>query len=325
MALDPNLRIALADPRGNINPNLDSLSLAELAELLGVSSAVEQRYLDFHLRTAIFNDGDNIQPSAFARGQSATAAQIVNLPIFQVAFPVCRFADNYAWHSFESTAVNPCGFTFQPFIPTANNVLAPSFGLTFPTTTSPLEDTVPAALAFEVEFWCRKRNAGDGSHAASCLGFWDKSSSVTGGSAIDARMGLIGDGLGGYRFGSLQCPDGAIAGDIVATSIDANSVQPAELLNANLAAKNFYVRMKVVPATPALSGRWAAYLNGRWVQTFDLAANIVRGSGGVDRNYRRIEIALCTWGNPVIGAIQGPMIRDAIFRVTEDLSLPTTP
>jgi hypothetical protein len=83
--------------------------------------------------------------------------------------------------------------------------------------------------------------------------------------------------------------------------------------------------LKLVPATPAQSGRWAAYLNGRWVQTFDLAANIVRGSGGVDRQYRRIEIALCTWGNAVIGAIQGPMIRDAIFRVTEDLSLPTTP
>jgi hypothetical protein len=96
-------------------------------------------------------------------------------------------------------------------------------------------------------------------------------------------------------------------------------------LNANLGAKNFYVRMKCVPATPTTSGRWAAYLNGRWVQTFTQAANIVQGSGGINNEFRRIEIALCTWGNAVIGAIQGPMIRDLRIRLTEDVSLPTTP
>lgn len=96
----------------------------------------------------------------------------------------------------------------------------------------------------------------------------------------DPRIGLVGDGALGFRFGSVGCPFGAPA-TVAENSIDANSVQPAGLIDPDL--NWFLVKMKVVPQQ--LGGVSAAiycYLDDTLQASFTVAAtNFPRNRAGV--------------------------------------------
>lgn len=90
----------------------------------------------------------------------------------------------------------------------------------------------------------------------------------------DPRVGLVGDGADGFRFGSVGCPDGSVA--TAENQIDANSVQPSGLVNPGL--NWFLVKFKYIPAQlGGLPARVACYLDDVLVATFTAIANLPRG------------------------------------------------
>lgn len=216
--------------------------------------------------------------------------------------------------------VNPApgvGYAMRPFGAT------PAFPLTdirasyVPTTSSPTLAPTPLATSFMA--WCRKRTGGDSSHSRVTFGFGDLT--VTSPSKVQARCGLIGDGLGGYRFGSVNCPDGASTGDNAASDIDANAVQPAELTNANLGTNWFHVRIKMVPPTPTAGAKWGAYLNGVLVATFtDTTTNFPRGSQTTTHDFGRIEAQIVNFGDTGV-LIPAPVFHDVRLVIEDDLTL----
>jgi hypothetical protein len=195
---------------------------------------------------------------------------------------------------------------------------------TFPANvTGAIGANVPAQPAYEIQAWVRKVAAGDGSDCRFFLGFAYTRILSPSGNVV--RVGLLGDGLGGYGFGSVNAPDGiAVSGDNTPTDHDVNFTQPAELLNAVLLTNWFHVRIKMVPPTPTVGGKWGAYLNGTLVATFTTTANFPRGynSGGgtVNDNYREIECGLGTYFDSVI-VVPSPALYDMRVTVTDDLTL----
>lgn len=136
--------------------------------------------------------------------------------------------------------------------------------------------------------WIRKVAAGDATDARRGFGFGNSES--TSPSATIPRCGIFGDGVLGFRFGSLGCPDGAAAGDTAPGAIDANSIQPPELLNPG--ATMFHAGIKLLPPAPGVPGAWLAFLNGRLIKRFDLLANLPRGSQALldaTRNFNSVE------------------------------------
>lgn len=175
--------------------------------------------------------------------------------------------------------------------------------------------SVSLPLACSISAWLRKEAGGDASHARFTFGFCDMT--ITFPSAPVARIGLIGDGVTGFRFGSVNCPDGAVSGDNAATDINANSVQPAELTSPG--TNWFHVRIKMIPPTPTQSGRWGAYLNGVLQATFTTSVNFPRGSAATNRNYVNIEPMICNYGDA--GQLAGMLIDDLRVTFEEDYTL----
>lgn len=176
-------------------------------------------------------------------------------------------------------------------------------------------DKVPLPLTCAISAWLRKEAGGDASHARFTFGFCDMT--ITFPSAPVARIGLIGDGVTGFRFGSVNCPDGAVSGDNAATDINANSVAPSELVSPS--TNWFHVRIKVVPPTPTQTGRWGAYLNGVLVATFTTNVNFPRGSASTNRNYANIEPMICNYADA--GQLAGMLFDDLRVTFDEDYTL----
>ncbi len=186
-----------------------------------------------------------------------------------------------------------------------------SFG---PTTSTVDGSLVPGLHATSISAWLRKEASGSATHARVGFGFCDHA--VTYPSKEVSRIGLIGDGVTGYRFGSVNCPDGAASGDNAATDIDANSVSPAELVNP--AANWFHVEIKLVPPTPTQTGRWYGKLNGVTVATFTTNTNFPRGSAATNRNYVGIIPMICAY--PDTTQIPGLIVDDLRITFDEDLT-----
>lgn len=178
-------------------------------------------------------------------------------------------------------------------------------------------------LAMFTSAWIRKRLAGDATSCAQFVGFANDNGDLNVSRRV-ARIGLMGDGALGFRFGSVNCPD-AIAGgvDNGATDIDANSFQPAQLINPGAAW--FHVAVKMIPAIEGQPGRWGAYFNGRLVAVFTNLSNFPRTSrstidvsGGA---YWPIVPAFCAFGNNGAAPSPGYYVRDVRCGFTEALTL----
>jgi len=113
--------------------------------------------------------------------------------------------------------------------------------------------------------------------------------SALGATRLVPRVGIMGDGLTGLRFGSVNCPDGAAAGQNGFTDIDPGFVQPGALVNPGTGW--FQVRVKLIPFTATNPAQIACYLNGRLVVVFTgpSTTNMPRGRGNVNRHYQVLQ------------------------------------
>lgn len=137
------------------------------------------------------------------------------------------------------------------------------------------------APAWSIAAWLRKQGAPSLTGCQQCFGFMTTPTTYP--EAEVPRAGLLGDGVTGFLFGSVNCPDGAASGNNAPSDRNINSVQPAELVDPG--TNWFHVRIKFIPPTPTQSGRWGAYLNGKLVATFTAVTNFPRGSATVNDNY----------------------------------------
>ena len=207
-------------------------------------------------------------------------------------------------------------FHFRPYNISATFPQRIDFRDTFGNMVSPtLASSVPLPLAVSMSAYLRKEAGGDSSHAKFTFGFADMA--LVSPSATIARVGLIGDGAGGYRFGSVNAPDGLGAGENAASDIDANSVQPSGLVAPS--TNWFHVRIKMIPPTPTQTARWGAYLNGVLQGTFTSNANFPRGSQATNRNYSNIEPMISYAADAA--ALPGVLIDDLRLTYEEDYTL----
>lgn len=167
-----------------------------------------------------------------------------------------------------------------------------------------------------ISSWMRKKAAGEATHSRRTFGF--ASNVALSPSAANARCGLVGDGALGFRFGSVNCPDGAAAGENGPADIDANFIQPDELVNPGVAW--FHVAVKMLPPAPTQPGKWLAFLNGRLIKTFDLLANLPRGGGALSgtRAFSSVEPTITAFGDAAAIIPSGFMTWDLRVRVADE-------
>lgn len=258
--------------------------------------------IEYHMKLEGLNDGDSAGNPLFGysravhMGLTNTTAKMW-APTAGGGLATYRIRDGRRCVGWFSTAGQNTCWVFNPI--TDDTHLYLDFGSpAFQPTTQ-----VPAALptpqygwATSISAWCRKSAAGDGSSCRMTFGF--ANNRVVSASRPIPRCGLLGDGLGGYRYGSVNAPDGGAAGANADTDIDAGSVQPADLVAPG--ANWWHTRIKLVPATPTQPGRWAAYHNGVLVKTFTAEANFgFRGHQGVSDAYTLIEASILNFSGDV--------------------------
>lgn len=226
--------------------------------------------------------------------------------------PGLQFIDTRRAMLVQSNGAQSSNLAFRPWLNAPNPVL---FSAIFPPVTGPVS-TVDYGGAWSIEAWVRKLLAGSATHAKTVFGFGDNNALAP--SATVPRCGLIGDGVLGFRFGSVGCPDGAAAGETAANAIDANFLQPAELVNPGV--NWFHVKVTMFPATAVTPGRWAAYLNGRLQKVFDQVANIPRGSAAVNRDYREVEATIYSFLDA--GPIPGVYYHDVRVTIDDNAQVP---
>jgi hypothetical protein len=269
------------------------------------ASDAVKRGIDMQLLIGGLNDGDGIPAPAagfpgFARFQTVDPSfnYVMLLPTAGGTIVQSRMLDGRRVASWFNLAGNNSVWLFRPGggVPWFLDFGSPLFQ----PLTSPLLGLLPApqfGWATEVMAWCRKLNAGDGS---SCrMGFGFANNTVTSPSGPIPRCGLMGDGAGGYRYGSVNCPDGLIGGANADGDFDVNPSQPADLVAPG--ANWWHTRLKMIPALPNQSARWAAYHNGGPARLFTQEANFPRGHQTTNDHYGRIEATLWNFSGDVGG------------------------
>ena len=149
-----------------------------------------------------------------------------------------------------------------------------------------------APFAMVVQAYLRKLNNVNITSARQRFGFAYSNLSGLGASATKPHVGIFGDGVSGFRCGSVHCPDGLGAGQSAFGAADAGTVSPAILANPGLAW--FHCRVKMIPpglGNPAAVG---VYIDGRLLFQSQLLANFPRGNLGVSRNYQQVEAEIFT-------------------------------
>lgn len=210
-------------------------------------------------------------------------------------------------------------YQFTPFVATA---LPLEFIPTWPAAVEPTP-AVPPSLACSISAWIRKRNAGDLPGARQFpIGFANVQDINF--SRRIARVGLYGDGAGGFRFGSNNCPTAPAGGnENNQGDADANSVRPNALIAPG--TNWFHARIKMVSSSSSQSGRFLCYLNQRLVATFATNANFPQSSRSAidvaEIDYWAIMPSLGCWGNPDgVTVDPGFYMRDLRVRLEEDQS-----
>lgn len=270
-----------------------------------------KRGIEFHLKPQGLNDGDSAgnpltgyARGVLAHGLSASTAQLMKNTAGG-GLATYRIRSGRRCIGWFSTAGQNTVWTFSPIQDDQHfylDVGVPNAGAaTFiPTTQVPgVLPTPQYGWAMSISAWCCKNAGGDGSSGRMSFGY--ANNRVVGGSKAVPRCGLIGDGVGGYGYGSVNAPDGVLAGGNNGdTDRDAGFVQPADIVNPGT---NFWhSRIKLVPATPVQPARWAAYHNGILVATFANESNFgFRGHQGVSDAYTLVEATIGNWSGDVAG------------------------
>lgn len=281
--LIPPLRIALVDPRGNIKQSQESLTLDDLRDLLGLGAGVTtQRRIDVRIFVNQgIADGDGIADTSLVAVErfglvDGAAKQIIALNTAVVVTPLTfRLLGGRRSWQLNSAVAGRARASMRPWtiglLP--NSV---DFRDTFRGVTATPGDAVPPPIATCYMAWLSKDAAGSATSARQTFGWgnWN----ILAPSAAIPRCGLIGDGLVGFRYGTVNCPDGVVGipGENGVADIDANSVQPADLVAPG--ANFWHTAIKIVPPrSPSQVGQWACYHNGTLVRIFDTLTNLPRG------------------------------------------------
>ena len=212
------------------------------------------------------------------------------------------------------------------------HIFRPSFGpgpsgqVDFPVELTPVLEAAPGVGTPRAAFlgaWMRKRLAGDATSCAQFVGFANDNGDLNRSTRV-ARIGIMGDGLLGFRFGSVNTPDAPPGGaDNGATDIGPDSFQPATLVNPG--ASWFHVRIKAVPGVPGSPGRFGCYFNGRLVKVYTSLTNFPRTSrSAIDVSgaaYWPITPLFAAFGNGGAAPSPGYYLRDVRAGFTDDLTL----
>jgi hypothetical protein len=214
-----------------------------------------------------------------------------------------------------------CAHIFRP-----SNGPGPSGQVDFPADFTPVLEQAPGTGAPRAAFfaaWMRKRLAGDATSCAQFFGFANDNGDLNFSRRV-ARIGIMGDGALGFRFGSVNCPDAPAGGnDNAPGDIDADSFQPTILNNPG--ASWFHVRIKAVPGVPGVPARFGCYLSGRLVKVYTAVANFPHTSrSGIDVSgaaYWPIAPVFAAFGNGGAAPSPGYYLRDIRAGFTDDLTL----
>jgi len=218
---------------------------------------------------------------------------------------------------FNGTGTNVC-MIFRPTTFGASTIMyVPFIGPTFPTSTAALGTTFEAPqfnFSTSISAWVRKVAGGDSSSCRMCVGFGNNTTANP--SKTMPRVGLLGDGAGGYRYGSVNCPDAQAGGNNADTDIDANAVQPADLVAPG--TNWWHMRIKAIPATPTSGAKIACYHNFNLVATFTTQTNFPRGHQGTSDNYGRIEAGVYNFSGDTVGLHVPELIVSELRFIMED-------
>lgn len=276
MAVQPALRIALADPGGNVDANLDTISVAELAALLGLGGVSDTVWI----ADPLINQG------AIGNAWNGYAYQLGGEPFVPNGI-AAAFAQ---WGGGTSTLVQPAGAqeTWLAAIrgagfANARIVLFRPGGIggfsqiiPFCDTLSPMATGGGAPVAYVLSAVLRKNGAGDTTDTRQWFGFLNVTDVTNFFARRACGVGLIGDGAGGFVFGAVNCPDASN-----------NPIDPQEqaILSAGSVpaitpgASAFAVAIKCVPPIPGVQGgRIGCYLGDSLKATFTTNASFPRRS-----------------------------------------------
>lgn len=289
---------------------------------LGPITAITNRYIDWVVTWGGINNGDLATVSGVIEGVSRSH-QLAGTPIAMQTTaggtsPVLNVTSDgrRSGQWFNGTGTNVC-MVFRPTTYGAANIFAlPFIGPTFPTSTGTLGTTAEPpqfGLSTSISAWCRKVAGGDSSSCRMTFGFANNTTANP--SRTVPRVGILGDGAGGYKYGSVNCPDGG-AGTNADNDIDANAVQPADLVAPG--TNWWHTRIKLIPATPTSGAKIACYHNFTLVTTFTLSTNFPRGHLGTSDNYGRIEAGILNFSGDTAGLHVPELIVSDLRFIMED-------
>jgi hypothetical protein len=325
----PPLAIALADPRGVVKQAQETISITDLVALLeanglGTSPIVYDAQAVLGSTNVGVNDGDNVNSPLQGIARTGGWNGGTYPYIFQLVAGAATSALLFSLNGRrtmqpQSTAAVDGLWMWRPGL---NGVWPIPFHDVFPTGVASMADAAPDP-AYIIRALFRKRNAGDSS---DCHFFFGATyARILSPARQISRIGLLGDGAGGYRFGSVNCPDGGAAGQNAPGDIDANAFQPAGLV---VPGTNWWeAAIKIVPPTPTQGGMWGAYFNGDLVATFNTVTNFPRGynngGGPINDDYRDIELGFGVY-NDGVAPVVCPCLTPPRVQVTNDHTLPAT-
>ena len=286
-------------------------------------TAITNRFIDWTAVWAGINNGDLATTGGVIVGLSRTHQTAGTPTMMQTTAggtsPVLNVtADGRrgaAW--FNGVGTNVC-MIFRPTTFGASEILAlPFIGPTFPTSTGALGTTFEAPqfnFSTSISAWVRKVAGGDSSSCRMCVGFGNNTTANP--SKTMPRVGLLGDGAGGYKYGSVNCPDAQAGGNNADNDIDANAVQPADQVAPG--TNWWHMRIKLIPATPTSGAKIACYHNFNLVATFTTQTNFPRGHQGTSDSYGRIEAGVYNFSGDTAGLHVPELIVSELRFIMED-------
>lgn len=265
------------------------------------------------------NTGDDALDRGFARFSDVTGVSTTMMYRAGQATTLYLADGRRGFLSIPSPAGATCRMIFRPRLQTVANLLR------FRDTYGPIlgGDSKGAAVApqpsVSIECWLRKTAAGGQPTANFHMGF---GSGVTlDPSGTVARAGLMGDGVGGFRFGSLNCPDGLAAGYNGASDIDPGTAVVPTGWDAP-GTDWFHARVKMIPPTANAGGIIAFYAFETLQGFITGAGNLPRGNGATNWDYKWMECNFIYYGNAVAPPADSGVVGYGLrVRVEDDWTL----
>lgn len=186
----------------------------------------------------------------------------------------------------------------------------------------------PGPVAYELYITLKKINAGD----IPTNRMWFGALNVTDVTNLFARRacmcGLMGDGGGGFQFGSVNTPtaDNNPADNGQSTVVVGPTVNPPELANPGTNA--FGIKIKVVPPVPGVSGgQIACYFpastrRALYTNTVNFPRNSVSNIDVTNADYFGVQLGFAVFPNPDNVTVDpGIFWRDLRVKITQDTSV----